>query len=314
MKTKENKIKSSYGEHKIKRSFSQKIAYWFHREAIGWVLLLPSLFCFTIFLWQPLLSGIKMSFFDTKGFTTTDFIGFENYITILSDSGFVNAMLNTVKYALWSILLGLFTPVVVSIVLNEVIHAKGFFRFSTYFPCMVPSIVTSVMWLIMFDPGAGGLFNHILSIFGCEPSQWLQNSNITIPLIVVTMTWGGFGSTTILYLADLQAVNTELYEAVEIDGGGIFTKMRHITLPHMSGMIKMMFIMQIINVFQVFQQPLAMTGGGPNNASISLALVAYNYAFSSLEVGKSVATSVVTGIMIMIFTLIYMRLKKSNET
>ncbi len=127
------------------------------------------------------------------------------------------------------------------------------------------------------------------------------------------MTSGGCGSTTILYLADLQGVNTELYEAIEIDGGGIFKKLKYITLPYMSGMIKMMFIMQIIGVFQVFQQPLAMTGGGPNNASISLALVAYNYAFSSMEVGKSVATSVVTGLMIFAFTIVYMRLKKSNE-
>lgn len=296
-----------------KRTIKQKIGNWLHRDAIGWLLLLPSLFCFTIFIWQPLISGIKMSFFDTKGFETTEFIGLENYIKILSDSGFVNALTNTIKYALWSIVIGLFVPVVVAIVLNEVIHAKGFFRFSTYFPCMVPSIVTSVMWLIMLDPGAGGLLNHILSIFGFEPSQWLQNSEMTIPIIVATMTWGGFGSTTILYLADLQGVNTELYEVIEIDGGGIFTKLRTITLPHMSGMIKMMFIMQIINVFKVFQQPLAMTGGGPNNASISLSLVAYNYAFSSMEVGKSVATSVITGLMILMFTLIYMRLKKSNE-
>ncbi|MBO5059339.1 MAG: sugar ABC transporter permease [Clostridia bacterium] len=287
--------------------------YWLRRDAIGWVLLLPSLFCFTIFMWQPLISGIGMSFFDTKGFETTEFIGLENYVKIISDSGFVNAVQNTVEYALWSIVIGLFVPVIVAIMLNEMIHAKGFFRFAVYFPCMVPSIVTSVMWLIIFDPSAGGLLNHILSLIGLEPSQWLQNSSITIPLIVLTMTWGGFGSTTILYLADLQGVNTELYEAIEIDGGGIFKKLKYITLPYMSGMIKMMFIMQIIGVFQVFQQPLAMTGGGPNNASISLALVAYNYAFSSMEVGKSVATSVVTGLMIFAFTIVYMRLKKSNE-
>lgn len=300
-------------ENKRKRTIGQAVMYWLRRDAIGWVLLLPSLFCFTIFMWQPLISGIGMSFFDTKGFETTEFIGLENYVKIISDSGFVNAVQNTVEYALWSIVIGLFVPVIVAIMLNEMIHAKGFFRFAVYFPCMVPSIVTSVMWLIIFDPSAGGLLNHILSLIGLEPSQWLQNSSITIPLIVLTMTWGGFGSTTILYLADLQGVNTELYEAIEIDGGGIFKKLKYITLPYMSGMIKMMFIMQIIGVFQVFQQPLAMTGGGPNNASISLALVAYNYAFSSMEVGKSVATSVVTGLMIFAFTIVYMRLKKSNE-
>lgn len=296
-----------------KKTIKQGILRWLRKDAIGWVLLLPSLFCFTVFVWQPLVSGIGMSFFDTKGYETTEFIGLKNYIDILSDSGFVNALQNTIKYALWSIVLGLFVPVVVAIILNEIIQAKGFFRFSTYFPCMVPAIVTSVMWGIMLEPSAGGLLNGILSVFGIDKQPWLTDSNMVIPLIVTTMTWGGFGSTTILYLADLQGVNTELYEVIEIDGGGIFTKLKTITLPHMSGMIKMMFIMQIINVFKVFQQPLAMTGGGPNGASTSLALEAYKYAFESGEVGKSVATSVVTGIMILLFTLIYMRLKKSNE-
>ncbi len=170
-------------ENKRKRTIGQAVMYWLRRDAIGWVLLLPSLFCFTIFMWQPLISGIGMSFFDTKGFETTEFIGLENYVKIISDSGFVNAVQNTVEYALWSIVIGLFVPVIVAIMLNEMIHAKGFFRFAVYFPCMVPSIVTSVMWLIIFDPSAGGLLNHILSLIGLEPSQWLQNSSKTIPLI-----------------------------------------------------------------------------------------------------------------------------------
>ena len=288
------------------------IEIWFRKDAIGWLLLLPSLFCFTVFVWQPLLSGIVTSFFVTQGFELKEFAGLKNYIDIMSDSGFVNAVANTWKYALWSIALGLFVPVIIAVLLNEIFKGKAFFRFAVYFPCMVPAIVTSVMWLIMFDPGTGGFLNSLLAKFGCKPMQWLQDSKLVIPLIVSTMTWGGFGSTTILYLADLQSINTELYEAVEIDGGGVFRKIRHITMPHMSGMVKMMFIMQIINVFQVFQQPLTMTGGGPNNASITLSMVSYNYAFTTMEIGKSTATSVIQGLMIMLFTIFYMKIKSKN--
>lgn len=294
------------------KTVKRAVANWFRRDAVGWLMLLPSLLCFTIFIWQPLLSGIKTSFYETRGFDLLEFIGFDNYINIISDSGFINAVKNTWTYALWSIVLGLFTPVITAVILNEIFRGKAFFRFSVYFPCMVPSVVTSVMWLIMFEPSAGGFLNSIFAKFGAGPFEWLQDSKLVIPLIVSTMTWGGFGSTTILYLADLQSVNTELYEAVEIDGGGVFTKLTHITLPHMSGMVKMMFIMQIINVFQVFQQPLTMTGGGPNNASVTLAMVAYNYAFTTSEIGKSTATSVVMGLMIMIFTIFYMRIKNKN--
>lgn len=285
---------------------------WIKNDAIGWFLLLPSFLCFTIFIWQPLVSGIYTSFFETQGFELKEFIGLQNYKDIILDSSFMNALVNTWKYTLWSIVLGLFVPVIVALLLNEIFKGKTFFRFSVYFPCMVPAVVTSIMWLIMFEPSAGGFLNAVLAKFGVEPLQWLQDSNMVIPLIVSTMTWGGFGSTTILYLADLQSINTDLYEAIEIDGGGIFRKLRHITLPHMSGMIKMMFIMQIINVFQVFQQPLTMTGGGPNNASITLSMVAYNYAFTTMEVGKSTATSVVQGLMIAAFTIVYMKIKSKN--
>lgn len=307
-----DKMKANLKQAGKQLNIKRGIANWFRKDAVGWLLLLPSLLCFAIFIWQPLVSGIITSFFDTQGFELKEFIGLQNYVDIISDSSFVNALANTWKYALWSIVLGLFVPVIVAILLNEIFRGKAFFRFSVYFPCMVPAVVTSIMWLIMFEPSAGGFLNSILGKFGIEPLQWLQDKNLVIPLIVSTMTWGGFGSTTILYLADLQSVNTDLYEAVEIDGGGIFRKLRYITLPHMSGMVKMMFIMQIINVFQVFQQPLAMTGGGPDNASITLSMVAYNYAFTTMEIGKSTATSVVQGLMIAAFTIVYMKMKSKN--
>lgn len=285
---------------------------WLKKDGPAWLILMPFLLTGIVFCWEPLLAGIRISFFETKGFRTTEFVGLQNYIDVMTDSVFLTALMNTVSYTLWSIVLGLFTPVIISLILNEITHGKSFFRFATYFPCIVPGVVTSVMWLLMFYPGDGGILNYMRSFMGLPALQWLNDPDMTIMLIVVTMTWGGAGSTAILYLADLQSVNTELYEAVSLDGGGIWRKFIHITLPHMSGMIKVMFIMQIIGVFQVFQQPMTMTGGGPNNASISLAQVAYNYAFGTVEMGKSTATSVIMAIMLLIFTLFYMRIKSQS--
>ena len=285
---------------------------WIKKDGPAWLIMMPFLITGIVFCWEPLLSGIRISFFETRGFETTEFVGFQNYIDVITDSVFLTALKNTFVYTLWSIILGLFTPVFISLVLNELVHAKSFFRFATYFPCIVPGVVTSVMWLLMFYPGDGGVLNYIRSFMGLPALQWLNDPSMTIMLIVVTMTWGGAGSTAILYLADLQSVNTDLYEAVSLDGGGIWRKFIHITLPHMSGMIKMMFVMQIISVFQVFQQPLTMTGGGPNNASTTLAMVSYDYAFSTVEMGKSTATSVIMALMLLVFTVLYMRIKSHN--
>lgn len=297
---------------KKEKSFGKAFILWLKKDGPAWLMIAPLLIIGIVFVFEPLVIGIKTSFFETRGFECVKFIGLDNYKDIISDSVFVKAMMNTIKYALWSIVLGLFVPVVVAVALNEIVHGKGFFRFATYFPCILPGVVTAVMWVIMFDPGNGGLLNYLRSFMGLPALQWLNDPNMTIRLIVVTMTWGGFGSTAILYLADLQSINTDLYEAISLDGGGIWTKLRTITFPHMSGMIKMLFIMQIISVFQIFYQPLTMTGGGPNNASISLTQVAYNYAFKTMEMGKSTATSVLTALMIMIFSIFYMKIKSKN--
>ncbi|HIT85686.1 MAG TPA: sugar ABC transporter permease [Candidatus Ornithomonoglobus intestinigallinarum] len=296
----------------LKKPDRNLFVYWLKKDGPAWLILMPFLITGIIFCWEPLLSGIRISFFDTRGFETTEFIGLQNYKDVITDSVFLTAMANTFKYTLWSIVLGLFTPVFISLVLNELVHGKAFFRFATYFPCIVPGVVTSVMWLLMFYPGDGGILNYIRSFMGLPALQWLNDPSMTIMLIVITMTWGGAGSTAILYLADLQSVNTDLYEAVSLDGGGIWRKFIHITLPHMSGMIKMMFVMQIISVFQVFQQPLTMTGGGPNNASITLAMVSYDYAFATVEMGKSTATSVIMALMLLVFTVLYMRIKSHS--
>lgn len=295
-----------------KRSFGSIFLTWLKKDGPAWLLIAPFLIVGIVFCWEPLLAGIRTSFYQTRGFDTVEFIGLQNYKDVLTDSVFITALLNTVSYTLWSIVLGLFTPVILALVLNEIVHGKTFFRFATYFPCIVPGIVTSVMWLLIFYPNDGGILNYLRSLMGLPALQWLNDPNMTIMLIVVTMTWGAAGGTTILYLADLQSVNTELYEAVALDGGGVWRKFLHITLPHMSGMIKVMFVMQIISVFQIFQQPLTMTGGGPNNASISLAQVSYNYAFATIEIGKSTATSVIMALMLLVFTVLYMRIKSHS--
>lgn len=289
------------------------ISYSVKRNVVGWVMMLPALICFYVFVIQPIFVGIYMSFFETKGFETVRFIGLQNYIEVISDSLFVKSIVNSFAYTFWSVVIGGFTPLIVAMMLNEVVKGKGFFRFAVYFPCIIPGIVTAIMWKVLFQPDMNGFLNMIFNLFGLGPFQWLQNAKVTIPLIVFTMTWGAFGSTTIIYLANLQSIDHSLYEAAELDGAKFFGKIRYVTIPHVSGLFKMMLIMQIMGVFKVFQQPLAMTGGGPNNASISLMMTAYNYAFSYMQVGRSTAVGVITALILGVLSVIYFRMTKSKD-
>jgi multiple sugar transport system permease protein len=279
----------------------------------AWILLLPSLFCFLVFSWQPLLSGLILSFFKTKGYEAVEFIGFDNYIAVISNSEFKRALVNTFFYTLWSLIIGYLIPVIVAILLNEMVHFKTFFKLSFYFPAMIPSMAAALLWYFMFNPGDGGILNSLLSIVGLPKSEWLQNSNLTIILIVITMTWRGFGSTMLMYLAGLQSLNQELYEAASLDGAGLFRRIRYITIPHLSGIMGLMFIMQIISTFQTMQEPLVMTSGGPNNASITLMLESYYQAFNYFNAGRSMAIGGITFVILSGMTVIYMLYNARTE-
>lgn len=275
------------------------------RDMGSWILLVPSVLMFFVVLWQPLVSGVILSFFKTQGYEAVEFIGLQNYKDILTNSEFLAALKNTFEYTGWSLLIGFLFPVVVAIMLNEMIHLKAVYRFVFYFPAMIPGMATALLWYFIFDPSEGGILNTILGILGLEPSQWLQNPDLTIPLIVLTMTWRGFGSSMLIYLAALQGINRDLYEAASIDGAGFFRKVRYIQFPHIKSLMGLMLIRQIISVFQVMQEPLAMTSGGPNNASISLMLSSYNYGFRYLEAGRSMAVGTITFLILAVLTVIY---------
>lgn len=284
------------------------------KDILAWILLLPSLFCFIIVLWQPLISGVFLSFFETQGYDAVRFVGMENYVSVIKNSEFMAALTNTFGYTFWSLLLGYLFPLIVAILLNEMVHLKAFFKFSLYFPTMVPGMATALLWYFIFDPGKGGVLNGILGLLGLPTSQWLQNSRLTIPLIVLTMTWRAFGGTMLIYLANLQSINQDVYEAASMDGAGFFQKIWNITLPHLKGIMSLMLIMQIISVFQIFQEPLAMTSGGPNNASMTLMLESYYYAFRYFNAGRSMAVGSTTFVILLVLTCVYQFAgKKSDE-
>lgn len=293
----------------------KKTSFWsaFRRELPAWLLFLPSLILLYLIIWRPVARGLALSFFELKGYTPVKFVGFDNFKYIFTDTLFLKTLANTLQYVLWSIVIGYFLPVVVAIMLNEVVHAKGLFKFSIYLPVMIPAVASAMIWYFLYQPGTGGLLNTILGKLGLPASQWLQNPKLTIPLIVITMTWKGFGQTAILYLASLQGVNQELYEASKIDGAGTFRQVWHVTLPQIRGIMMLMLIQQIMNVFQVMVEPLAMTGGGPDNGSLSLALQGYYYAFMYFKVDKSIALSVVTFLILIVFSIFYFKLQKKFE-
>lgn len=282
-------------------------------DIFGWLVMLPAIILFAFFVWEPLLESIRLSLYSAKGVELQEFVGFDNYIRVLHNVSFKAAFANTFKYILWSLIIGFFVPILFAILISETVVGKSFFRVAVYFPNMIPGMAVSLLWIYFYKPGPTGVLNILLGKCGIEPNVWLNNAAIVIPLIVIAMTWKSAGSTSLIYMAGISGINPEYYEAAAIDGAGVFQRIRHITLPCIFNLGKTMLILQVIAVFQILYEPLVLTNGGPNNASLSIMLLVYRYAFRDFNYPCAAALSVMICIVLIALSGLYMKLTKNKE-
>ena len=283
------------------------------KNIVGWLMILPAILCLYFFILRPMVMGAYLSFFDMKGYTPQEFSGFENYRNAVSNSSFLQTLLNTCKYVWWSLIIGFFLPIILSLMLNEMVHARATLRFLIYLPAVLPASAAALLWYFIYHPSSGGLLNMVLTNLGLDPYVWLQDSGKTILYIIISMTWAGAGSNVLYYYATLQGVNRELYEAAVIDGCGFFRRLKIVAFPHISGIVLLFFVRQIIGVFSVMEQPMMMTDGGPNGASMTLGLQIYKYAFVYYKPQIAMALSCILFLILVVFTSFYYILDRKVE-
>ena len=286
---------------------------WKKSDLIGWLVMLPTLILFTFFVWEPLIENINLSVHAAQGYEIKEFVGLKNYLQVIDNPTFKIALKNTFVYTFWSLIIGFAVPIILGIMISETVHMKGFFRTGVYFPNIVPGLATVWIFSYFFKPGETGVLNILLGKIGIAPQVWLTNPKWTIPLIVMALTWKGAGSTALIYMANISGISPDLYEAATIDGAGIWQRILHVTLPSVGGIAKTMLILQIISVFQVLYEPMVMTNGGPNGASISLMMMMYQYAYRDFNIPSAAALSVMICLILIILSGIYMKMTKSRE-
>lgn len=280
------------------------------KELTAWMMLIPFVLLLFFLVWKPNIQGFIWSFFEMKGYEPTEFCGLKNYEIVIRNTNFVKTLWNTVQYVFWSLIIGYALPVLMAVFVNELRRASGALKFVYYLPAMVPTVAVSMLWYYIYYGGEGGLLNMLLGFLGMDSVAWLDNPSTTILMIVISMTWRGFGATMLVYIASLQGIDRSLYEAAAMDGAGFWQRVRYVTIPGISGILLLNFVRQIIGVFQVVEQPLTMTGGGPNNASMSLGLLAYNYAFKNFQIGPSLAVNVIMFLILIALTFVYHAIDK----
>ncbi|MEU6778443.1 sugar ABC transporter permease [Nonomuraea angiospora] len=281
------------------------------RNLTAYGFLCAALICFTVFAWYPMVREFILSFQKTDLINPPTWVGLDNFKAAVQDPAFGEAWLNTVEFTLLALLCGYAVPFVVALVLNELRHARAYLRFVVYLPVMLPPIVAVLLFRWFYDPGPG-LFNQVLDFFHLPPLAWLDSSSTALISLVLVSTWMNMGSATLIYLAALQNIPPELYEAAELDGAGIFKRIRHVTIPQTRLILLLMLMLQIVATMQVFIEPYMLTGGGPENATVSVAYLMYQFAFSQMNYGQAGALGMLLMLALLVFAAFQLRTTRED--
>jgi multiple sugar transport system permease protein len=277
------------------------------------VFALPLLVVFGLFSWLPIGKAVVMSLQETN-LVTTDWVGLDNFRTVLSDPLLATAVGNTLWFAALALLFGYPVPLLAAVLMSEVRRARGLYSALAYLPVVVPPVVAVLLWKFFFDARPEGVFNTMLGWVGLGPVPWLQDADWAMPSLVLEATWAAAGGTIIIYLAALTSVPGELYDAAEVDGASVWRKVWHVTMPQLRGVLLITFILQIIGTAQVFLEPYLFTDGGPANATITVLLLVYRYAFGQSlggDYGAATALSLMLAAVLAVLSVVYFRLTRS---
>ncbi|MBL7254116.1 carbohydrate ABC transporter permease [Paractinoplanes lichenicola] len=280
----------------------------------GHAFLLGAVFCFALFMWFPMIRGIVMSFQRTRRGETT-WVGWDNYSRIIADPSFWTAWKNTFLFTALALVVGYVLPFFVAILLNELRHAKGYLRILVYLPVMLPP--ASALFLFKYyayDPSEAGLFNAILKALHLPTSEWMQSPTMTIPAMVIASTWMNLGSAVLIYLASLQNIPGELYEAAELDGAGVWRRIWNVTIPQTRLILALLAMLQIVATMQLFIEPLILANGaGTQDSATSVAYLIYQHGFFQNDLNGAAALGVIMLVVLAAFSAVYVRLTTKQD-
>lgn len=276
------------------RAFTQRFRSWRYRHratVVAYTILTPMVVYFLILVWLPVLFLFVLSMMQWNIVQwPPHFVGLENYRKILEDPYYHQVIRNTFVLGLSVLVINVVVGFSVALLLNQQIAGRGVFRTIWYIPAILSGAVMAQMMLVFLLPTSGGVMNMLLhTIIGMDPVLW-QRDTTWMPIWVIVFTvWRGIGWTVIFFLAGLQSIDPALYEAARIDGANNPQLLRYITIPQMVPILLFVTVTGLIGSLQIWEAPLVLTGGGPENSTNTLVFSMYRDAFSNLDVGKGVA-------------------------
>ena len=266
--------------------------------------LAPFFALFGVFMVYPLFDSIRLSMYSVRGMRNETFVGLANIDRLIADPVFWTALWNTAYFALGSLLLQLPVALALALLLsNARLKGRNLFRLSFFAPVLISGVFIAVIFYLLYDRRYG-LVNMVL---GSE-IQWLQDPDLVMPALILAGVWRWAGFNMVYFLAGLQSIRRELYEAAAVDGAGTWQTFIHVTIPALKPVIAFVVITSMIGSFQLFDLPYVLTEGGPGNASITMVMYLYKHGFEFINLGYAATIGWALAVIIGVISIIQVRL------
>jgi multiple sugar transport system permease protein len=281
----------------------------------AWLFLAPACGLIGVFFFLPVTAGLLLSLTDFDIYaiaapSTARFVGLRNYIATLNNPMFWTAVKNTLYFVLVGGPLSVAVSLGAALLLNAPrVRLRSLFRTVYFAPVATTLVAVAIVWRYLYHPRYG-LLNHVLGWFGIEPIEWLSDPQWAMPAIILLAVWKNFGYNMLIFLAGLQSISPELYEAAAIDGAGVWRRFRHVTLPGLAPVFLFVGVTTMIGYFQLFAEPYVMTQGGPFGSTRSIVLLMYEEGFRWWRMGIASTIAVLLLLITLAGALIQVRLQR----
>ncbi|WP_405060127.1 sugar ABC transporter permease [Kribbella sp. NBC_01505] len=283
------------------------------RTWIGWSFILPNFIGFAALTLIPVIASLALSFLDWDSYSTPRWVGLDNFERMIHNDNFWTALRNTAYYAVGHVPLTLGAALGFAVLLNQKLKGVRFFRTALFFPYITSLVAVAVVWNMLLSPDLGPVNQFLRAIGVDQPPGWTTSTTWAMPAVIVASVWRDLGYYMILYLAGLQTIPAELYEAAQVDGASGWQRFRHITVPGLRPTTFFVLIMLTISSFKVFDLIQVMTEGGPGRATLVLSQVIYREGIVQGRFGYSSAVSMVLFLIVLTITVVQFRLQRRSQ-
>ncbi|NUT36591.1 MAG: sugar ABC transporter permease [Hamadaea sp.] len=286
----------------------------YERRRAAYLMLAPAVIHLVWWIGVPVVATFVLAFTDYDVLAgTIEWVGLANFREIFADDVWNTSIWHTVVYTFFTVPVAMAIAVVIAVLLNAKLRARAWYRAAFFLPHITATVAIALVWMWMFEPNIG-LFNAVLAMVGVDGPAWLSDPDFAMPAVIAVSVWKGIGLKMLIYLAALQSIPPEMYEAADMDGASGPRKFWSITLPLLKPATFFVFVVSMIDAFQVFDQVYVLTpDGGPANSTTVMTFEIYRTAFSEFRISTACAQSLVLFAFLLVMTIISRRLTGKDD-